>query len=331
MENKEMVIITILSDMGEICDISPKTIRQILDKALDGYTVQKESYALVASDFTEKMMYFLAAKKIDGIKSNTLSNYRRRLNHFSGIINKPVSMITTNDIRLYLAYIENTYKLKESTVSNALSIIKSFFGWMANEEVIEKDPTRKIKTPSLDKKSMRTALTQEELEKVKNAAETLRDKLLVEFLYSTACRVSEVANLKLQDINIHERTAEVTGKGDKARTVYFSARAKLLIEEYINSRKDQTTSLFVTQRKPHRQLGVRSIQLSIRKLGEKAGIAKKVHPHILRHTFATAALNSGMDITIIQAILGHESVATTQIYAVMNKNRVKSEYRKLIS
>ena len=329
--NKEMVIIKVLSEIGELYDIDSRKVRNILDMALDGYSVEEESFELVASDFNEKMMYYLASKKIDGVKQGTLSNYMLRLRDFGKRVVKPVNMITTNDIRMYIAFVQQEKDLKDTTVSTVISIIKSFFTWLVNEEIIDKDPSKKIKNQTIDKKSARVALTQEELERVRNVCETLREKLLVEFLYSTGCRVSEMANLKISEIDIYERSAKVIGKGDKPRTIFFSPKTKLLIQEYMETRDDNSVFFLIGERKPHNKLGVRQIQIDIKRLGTKAKINKIVHPHILRHTFATNALNSGMDITVIQSILGHESVATTQIYAVINKDVIQAQYRKLIN
>lgn len=331
MDNKELIIIKIMANLGEIADIDSKIIRAILDEAFNGYLVEKESYDLVVSDLKEKIAYFLAAKKIDGVKLNTLYNYNLKLQHFANRVVKPASMITTHDIRYYLALLGQEKILKESTMATNFSVLKSFFSWMANEEIIDKDPMRKLKTPSLNKRDLRHALTSEELEKVRNACKTIREKSLVEFLSSSGCRLTELQQLNISDVDFNERCVEVLGKGNKKRVVYFSPRAKLFIQEYINSRKDKNPALFVSYRAPYMRLGARAIQLEIKKLGQAAKLNRKVHPHLLRHTFATLALNSGMDITVIQSILGHESVATTQIYAVMNKDHIKSEYRKLIS
>ena len=331
MDNKEIIIIKIMAELGEIVDIEPKKMRAVLDESFNGYSVEKESYDLVVSDLKEKIKYFLASKKIDGVKMNTLYNYNLKLQHFADRVVKPCSMITTHDIRYYLALISQEKVLKESTMATNFSVLKSFFAWLSNEEIIDKDPMRKLKTPSLNKRNLRKALSGEELEKVRNACNTLREKALVEFLSSSGCRVSELQQLNILDLDLNERSVEVLGKGDKKRVVYFSPRAKLFIQEYIESRKDKNPALFVSERAPYPRLGVRAIQLEIKRLGEEAKLNRKVHPHLLRHTFATLALNSGMDITVIQSILGHESVATTQIYATMNKDHIKSEYRKLIS
>ena len=331
MDNKEMVIIKIMGDISEVVDIDSRKLRAILDEALNGCRIEKETYELVASDLQEKIAYFLASKKIDSVKSNTLYNYNLKLQHFANTVVKPVQMITTHDIRYYLAILAKTKNLKESSMISTMSVLKSFFSWLCNEEIIERDPMKKIKTPSINKKDLRKALTPEELEKVKNSCGDLREKALVEFLASSGCRISEVQQLNIDDLDMHERSVTVLGKGDKKRTVYFSARAKLFISEYLESRKDKTPALFVSQRNPHGRLGVRGLQLIVKKLGEEAGIKSAIHPHLLRHTFATLAINAGMDITVIQSLLGHESVATTQIYATMNKDHIKSEYRKLRS
>lgn len=331
MDNKEMIIIKIMGDLGEIADIESKKMRSVLDEALNGYKVEKESYELVVSDLQERIAYFLAAKRIDGVQPNTLYNYNLRLQHFANTVVKPANLITTHDIRYYLAILAKTNNLKESSMTNVMSILKSFFSWMNNEEIIDKDPLKKLKTPSINKKDLRHALSGEDLEKIRNTCKRIRDKALLEFLVSSGCRISEVAALNIADLDMAERSVEVTGKGNKKRTVYFSHRAKLFVLEYLKSRQDITEALFVSQRKPHGRLGVRSMQANIKSIGIEANIKYEVHPHILRHTFATNALNAGMDITVIQSLLGHESVATTQIYATMNRDHIKAEYRKLLS
>ena len=331
MDNKELIIIKLMAEISQIADINSKQLRAIMDESFNGYSVEKESFDLVVSDLKEKIAYFLAAKKIDGVNLNTLYNYNLKLQHFANRVIKPANMITTHDIRYYLAVLSQEKILKESTMATNFSVLKSFFSWMANEEIIEKDPMKKLKTPSLNKKDLRCALSGEELEKVRNACVEIRQKALVEFLSSSGCRVSEIQQLNITDLDLHERAVVVLGKGSKKRTVYFSHRAKLFLSEYLKSRKDDNPALFVSMRSPYKRLGVRAIQLEIKDLGEKAGLNRKIHPHLLRHTFATIALNSGMDITVIQNILGHESVATTQIYANMDKEHIKAEYRKLIS
>ena len=152
----------------------------------------------------------------------------------------------------------------------------------------------------------------------------------MEFLVSTGCRLSEVAQLHAADLDLTERTVKVTGKGDKARWVYFSVRARLMLQEYIRARKGGE-GLFCSCKSPYQPLKQRAIQRIIHGSSERAGLAARVHPHLLRHTFATHAINGGMDVTVIQKLLGHEDVSTTQIYAALNDETIRHQYNKLIA
>ena len=188
----------------------------------------------------------------------------------------------------------------------------------------------KIKSLKLDKKGARQALTVEELERLRDACKTYREKALIEFLVSTGCRLSEVAQLRAADLNLADRSVQVTGKGDKDRVVYFSVRARLMLQEYMVQRKGGD-GLFVSSKSPYEPLKPRAIQRIVRSLSERAGLEGRVHPHLLRHTFATHALNGGMDVTVIQRLLGHEDIATTQIYAELNEEGVSSIYAQGMS
>lgn len=211
-----------------------------------------------------------------------------------------------------------------------LNVLRAFFGWLYVEEKIKKNPMDKIKSLKLDKKNARQALSVEELERLRDACKGYREKALVEFLVSTGCRLSEVAQLAVGDLNFADRSVTVTGKGDKDRVVYFSVRARLMLQEYIKTRKGGE-GLFVSSKSPHEPLKPRAIQRIIHNISERAGLTTQVHPHLLRHTFATHALNSGMDVTAIQRLLGHEGIATTQIYATMNEDVVKHQYNKYVA
>lgn len=203
-------------------------------------------------------------------------------------------------------------------------------GWLYTEEKIKKNPMLKIRSLKLDKKNARQALSVEELERLRDACKGYREKALVEFLVSTGCRLSEVANLKVADLNFADRSVMVIGKGDKDRVVFFSVRARLMLQEYIKERKGGD-GLFVSTKTPYLPLKQRAIQRIIAGISERAGLASRVHPHLLRHTFATHALNAGMDVTAIQRRLGHEDISTTQIYAAMNEDVIKHQYNKYVS
>jgi len=201
---------------------------------------------------------------------------------------------------------------------------------MHGEELIPKNPMTRIKSFKINKKDARHPLTLEELEKLRNACKTYREKAIVEFFFSSGCRISEAIQIDVNSLDMTHRCADVIGKGNKPRTLYFSIRARLMIEEYLKERKGGT-ALFCCGRKPYARLGKRSIEKILQQLGERAGIVRRVHPHVLRHTFATHMLNSGMDITVIQKLLGHSSVGTTEIYAEINQDGVRREYDKFIT
>ena len=282
------------------------------------------------SDLNRRIKYYLGAKRIDGLSERTLKNYRYNLEMFAEHMNKSAAKITTDDIRGYIGYLAENRHLAETSLQTHINTLRAFFGWLHIEEKIKKNPMAKIKSLKLDKKGARQALTVEELERLRDACRGYREKALVEFLVSSGCRLSEVAQLSASDLDLIGRTVRVTGKGDKDRQVYFSVRARLMVQEYMVSRKGGT-GLFVSSKSPYEPLKPRAIQRIVRAISERAGLEKHVHPHLLRHTFATHALNGGMDFTVIQKLLGHEDVSTTQIYAEMSDETIKHQYNKYVA
>lgn len=300
-----------------------------LDAILKGYIIFKENDEQ-RSDLKRRIKHYLGAKKIDGLSARTLANYRSHLELFASKVTKSTAKITTDDIRGYIAFLDETRNLKETSLQTHINSLRAFFGWLTMEEKIKKNPMAKIKSLKLDKKGARQALTVEELERLRDACKGYREKALVEFLVSSGCRLSEVAQLRAADLDLVGRTVKVTGKGDKDRVVYFSVRARLMIQEYFVARKGGD-GLFCSSKSPYEPLKPRAIQRLIRAVSERAGLDRRVHPHLLRHTFATHALNSGMDVTVIQRLLGHEDVSTTQIYAELNDETVKHQYTKYVA
>lgn len=306
----------------------PVTI-ETLNEVLKDYNILREGDE-EKSDLKKRISYYLGAKRIDGLSPRTLDNYKYTLEIFAQRVNKSVSKITTDDIRGYITYLGETRNLKETSLQTHINVLRAFFGWLLTEEKIKKNPMLKIRSLKLDKKNARQALSAEELERLRDACQGYREKALVEFLVSTGCRLSEAAQLVVEDLDFVERTVLVRGKGDKDRLVYFSIRARLMLQEYIKERKGGD-GLFVSAKTPYQPLKPRAIQRIIHAISERAGLAGRVHPHLLRHTFATQALNSGMDVTVIQRLLGHEDIATTQIYATMNEDVVKHQYNKYVA
>jgi len=296
---------------------------------LQGYTVSHRDDGS-RSNVSKKVEQYLNAKKIDGLAARTIKGYRYILKNFAAKVDKNVTKITTDDIREYIVYIAEERQVMESTLRTQINTLRSFFGWLNMEEIIKKNPMLKIKGTRNDKMNTRKGLTQEELERLRNACANYRERALVEFLVSTGCRLSEVAEIELDDMRFLERSVTVIGKGNKERTAYFTVRAKLVIEEYVMRRKGGS-ALFASSKSPYQPLKARAIQKIIQTIGERAELNRKVHPHLLRHTFASNALNSGMDITIIQRLLGHEDISTTQIYAKISQETVIHAYEKFVA
>lgn len=306
---------------------SPVTIEAI-NEVLRGYTILKETEG-ERLDLQKRIWQFLGAKRIDGLSPRTISNYKSDLEMFAERVKKSTGRITTDDIRGYINYL-GARGLKDTSIQSHINVLRAFFGWLLVEEKIKKNPMLKIHSLKIDKKHARTALTPEELERLRDACSSYRDKAIVEFLVSSGCRLSEVTGLNYEDLDFSARSVTVHGKGDKDRVVYFSVRASLMLREYARTRRGGT-ALFCSSKAPYRPLQPRAIQRIISAIGERAGLKQRVHPHLLRHTFATTALNGGMDVTALQRLLGHEDIGTTQIYAALNDDVIKHQYDKYVA
>ena len=282
------------------------------------------------SNLPRRVDAFLAAKRIDGCRPRTLEGYRERLKVLIGRCKKPVQKITTDDLREHIAYLVDERHLKDNSVQAHINCLRSFFQWLTDEDAIRKNPMRKIKSLRIDKLRDRHPLTAEQLELVRDGCRGYKEKALVEFLVSSGCRVSEVAGLRVDDIDWQERKCKVLGKGGKQRTVYFSVRAKLMLQLYIKGRKGGE-ALFSSSRAPYEPLSDRGIEKIISKLGKRIGMERPLYPHLMRHTFASHALSAGMDLTVIQHLLGHTDPKTTLIYAEINPIRVQYEYNRVIA
>lgn len=330
-DHKELVIIKILSELQEKYDINNLDVKNILEKHLNNYSLISNETGLMVSDLPEKIMFFIGLKRLEGLSEQSLQRYEDELGMFQRYITKPVAQIDVNDIRRYFAVIQQERHYAKITINGKLSVLRSFFGTLYKEEIIPKDPTVRLKNMKVDVKNLREYLTVEELEKVRNVCKDIREKALVEFLYSTGCRVSEVVKTKISSINWNENSLEVHGKGDKYRIVYFSVKCKLYLQEYLLGRSDDNDSLFVGERKPYRSLTKAGIEKLIKRIASRTDIVKSVYPHIFRHSMATHALQRGMDITLIQQLLGHEEINTTQIYAKVNNRQLQLAYEQYIA
>ncbi|NHL36648.1 integrase, partial [Clostridium botulinum] len=286
---KNEVVIKLVGKLSmEFEGIDQLKVRSIVEEVLYKYSILPEETGLVASDIEEKLQIYLASKKLDGLSIGTLKNYRYNLIIFADYLRKPLAAIETMDLRMFLA--ARCKDMKQSSVNGQISILKSFFGWLADEEYIPKNPAKKLKQTKQPKRVR---------------------KPLTEFLISTGCRLDEVFKVNKDNINWHEMSLFVVGKGDKERKVYFNTKAKILLKKYLFSREDDDPALFVTSKRPYHRLGKRSIQREFKKIANIAGIEKSIHPHLFRHSFATYKINSGMSLPVLQHLMGHENPSTT--------------------
>ena len=304
-------------------------VKKVIEEVLYNYEVTSRETALTTSDLEGKINYFLATKKLEGLSPKTLRNYEYTLRKLQNVFYKPVSTITTADIKM-LMYSE-AEKKSPASMNTFMTPIRLFFKWLQNEEFIIKNPCASIK-PVKEPKRMRKPLTEEQVEILRDCILTRRERAILEFFLSTGCRLSEALNVKINDVDFNNKTLLVIGKGDKERRVYFTERCKRALNNYLKAREDNSEYLFVTDRKPYRKISPRGMQRIVKIMKIKAGLDINIHPHIFRHTFATQALRSGMRPEIIQQILGHEDVGITlKVYAKLAESDVEHSYRMLVS
>lgn len=300
----------------------------IIDECLYEYEVTTKCTALSTGDIKEKASIYIACKKLEGLSDKTLNNYRLFLNKLDTFFNKPCSTINTMDLRMFLSVYGKGKQ--QSTLNNYITYLKNFFGWLQNEEYIVKNPAAKLH-PTKVPKVILQGYKAENLEKLRDACITTREKCLFELIESTACRISELVDIKISNINFDDNSIKVTGKGNKQRIVYFSTRAKIYINKYLEERNVENEYLFVATKGKHEKIGTRSAQKIIKKLQQRAGVEERVHAHKFRRTQATHLLNSGMTLQGVQKLLGHESPETTQRYAQISQENLKNEYKRLVS
>ena len=318
--------LTLLLPMLELDLKKQLEVKRLIDETLYDYDIQTKCTSLTTGDIEEKAQLYVAVKKLEGLSKKTLYNYHLFLNKLNQFFTKPCSTITTMDLRIFLSQLGEGKK--QTTVNLYITYLKNFFGWLQNEEYLIKNPAAKLKQTKVPKIILEPYKA-ENLERLREACKTEREKALFELLDSTACRISEIQNIKLSDINWHEKSIKVLGKGSKERIVYFSTRAKLALENYIKDRSDNK-SLFISEKFHNRTLGVRSLQKTIKKIKERSGVTERVYAHKFRRTQATRLLNQGMRIEGVQGILGHTTPTTTQIYAHLSQENLKNEYKRLV-
>ena len=277
---------------------------------------------------TDTTAAFIAAKRIEGCSEKTLTYYRKTIEAMTAAVGKPVQRITTDDIRQYLTTYQMQRKSSKVTIDNIRRILATFYSWLEDEDYIVKSPVRrihKVKTAKVIKETY----TDEALEQMRDNCDSLRDLAIIDLLASSGMRVGELVALNRDDINFNERECVVFGKGNKERLVYFDARTKIHLQNYLDSRADGNPALFVTLRAPYNRLQIGGVEMRLRQLGRRLSIPK-VHPHKFRRTLATSAIDKGMPIEQVQQLLGHQKIDTTMHYAMVKQENVKLAHRKYI-
>ena len=274
---------------------------------------------------------YLVCKKMAGLADGTVNNYKIILNVFFDKVKKEPQFVTANEIREFLYLYQEQKGVSRRTIDKYREYITRFFTWAYNEEYIQNNPAKNIAAIKYEEKP-REALTQVELEYLRMACATIRERAIIEFLYSTGARVSELATIKKNDINWYEKSVRLFGKGRKHRTSFLNAKAEVALKKYLESRSDDNEFLFVSMKKPYRSIAKDGIEKIVRNIANRVfdNIGKRITPHILRHTTATTALQSGMPIADISKLLGHESIDTTMIYAKSSIEDVRSGHKKHI-
>lgn len=323
---KEKLIADVLGEMQQTLDNGQlQNLKKTLEYFLHHYSLSEDILEGEEPNYTEM---FLAAKRIEGRSEKSLAYYKSTIDKLLESINKNVKHITTDDLRRYLADYQEKNRTSKVTIDNIRRIFSSFFGWLEDEDYIIKSPVRrihKVKTGT----TVKETYTDEELEKMRDRCIEKRDLAMIDMLASTGMRIGEMVLLNRCDINFAERECIVFGKGDKERIVYFDARTKMHLQDYLDSRGDDNPALFVSLSSKHERMHIGGIEVRLRNLGKDLGI-DKVHPHKFRRTLATMAIDKGMPIEQLQQLLGHQRIDTTMQYAMVKQSNVKLAHKKYI-
>ena len=325
---KEKVIKEIEQKMASILNNEQKEkLKEVLLYTFYNIEVTSIKDELV-EDTIDYAKMFIAAKRIEGCSERTLNYYETTIKTIVDKLSKKVNSIETEDLRNYLSEYQAKNNCSKITIDNVRRILSSFFAWLEDEDYIMKSPVRRIHKVKATQ-TVKETYTDEELEEMRDACIEIRDLAMVDFLASTGVRVGELVNLDRVDIDMQERSCVVLGKGGKEREVYFDARTKIHLQNYLNSRTDNNPALFVSLLRPYDRLKISGVEIRLRELGKRINI-KKIHPHKFRRTMATKAIDKGMPIEQVQVLLGHRKIDTTLQYAMVNQNNVRNSHKRFI-
>lgn len=319
---------------GKISDEALRTVLQELQVFASNYDInQRETHVVpYQSNIPDCYRVYMVAKKIEGMSPESMKTYNFYLTDFFEHINRPFEQVTTNDIRIYLYETQKRTGVSNRTLDGKRLVINTFMDWCWKEGYIPNNPCASIKPIKFEEKP-REPLSNMELEIVRDACENYRDKAMIELFYSTGCRLSEMVNLKISDIDFASKEVHLFGKGSKHRTSYLNAKAEYMLKKYFElerSKESISDSVFVIFRKPYNGMHKGAIYARVKAIQKRSGIERSLFPHLLRHTMATDALNRGMNVAEVKEILGHEKLDTTMIYAKISHDSVKFNHKRYI-
>ncbi len=316
-------------------------IEQKMQKVLNNQQMEKLhdvlTYCILCTDCSinteesneELVATFVSAKHVEGCSPRTIKYYYTTLTNIIDAIGKPIKLIETEDLRKYLSNYQSENGVSKVTINNVRRIMSSFFGWLEAEDHIMKSPVRRIHKVKVVK-SVRDTYSDELIEKLRDNCLNNRDLAIIDLLNSTGMRVGELVRLNINDIDFENRECVVFGKGGKERPVYFDAKTKIHLQNYLKTRDDNNNALFVSLLKPHNRLQISGVEMMLRKMGRELDLGD-VYPHKFRRTLATRAIDKGMPIEQLQHLLGHQKIDTTMEYAMVNQNNVKISHKRFLS
>lgn len=329
---KQTLIRQIQQEMsGVLNNAQRQKLKEVLEHCffyVDVVSLENQTLSQTKNNQTLKEE-FLSAKQVEGCSERSINYYSSTLDNLIKTLQKAFNQIETEDLRVYLSEYQKKNNASKQTIDNIRRILSSFFTWLEDEDYILKSPVRrihKIKTT----KQVKETYSDEALERLRDNCKCIRDLAIIDILASTGMRVGELVKLNRIDVDFTNRECVVLGKGSKERIVYFDARTKLHLQNYLNTRNDENPALFVSLLEPHNRLEIAGIEIMLRKLGRSLEI-NKVHPHKFRRTLATRAIDKGMPIEQVQKLLGHQKIDTTMEYAIVDQQNVKNSHKKYLS
>lgn len=326
---KEKIISEIIREMlSSLNNEQLSKLKTTLEIYLYNVSIEAKQEADTEQEEVDYLEVFLSAKRIEGCSEKTLIYYKNTIQQMLDSIGKSVCTIVTEDLRTYLAEYQKEKQSSKVTIDNIRRIFSRFFAWLEDEDYIIKSPVRRIHRIKAAS-TIKETYTDEQLESMRDNCDNPRDLALIDILASTGMRVGELVLLNRDDISFDERECIVFGKGDKERMVYFDARTKIHLQNYLDSRTDNNDALFVSLKAPYNRMKIGGIELRLREMGKRLNI-DKVHPHKFRRTLATVAIDKGMPIEQLQKLLGHQRIDTTLQYAMVKQSNVKIAHRKYI-